>query len=69
MQAESQSDLTYKDNPTRKEENTMRYTEPTILNVSKAVPMIMSTSSKNLENTDSISPFVRTDPTAYEADE
>lgn len=45
----------------------MRYTEPTILNESKAASLIMGT-SKLSDRSDSPNPG-KTDPGAYEADE
>lgn len=46
----------------------MRYTKPTIQNVCKAASLIMGTINKKVDLVDS-PPTLRTDPSAYEADE
>jgi hypothetical protein len=47
----------------------MRYTKPTILNDSKATPLIMGTQQKKADFVEPNSLILRTDASAYEADE
>lgn len=48
----------------------MRYTEPTIVNVSNAASLIKGQTNKFTDNSDGgTAPHAYTDPPAYEADE